>query len=187
MSASVHGRGFDWWQASSMAFLASSGIRSRVTPRAPRVVGMPTSGKKFAQPRDKRRGGFGGRPLGTVDLHGDGKIAQAAFRDRAVEFQHVRQQNAIRGAMMQMGNTGKRMSEGVYSAQTLLKRHGAHHRRHHHVAARFQVASRPEPLAEDSEWPAWLPEAQWRRRGDGTRAPGRPPHCASARPGPCRR
>ena len=43
--------------------------------------------------------------------------------------------------MMQIGNTGKRMSEGVYGAQPLLKCHGAHHRRHHHVASRFQVFS----------------------------------------------
>ena len=62
MSASVHSRGFNWWQASAIAFLASTGIRSRLTPSAPRVVGIPTSRQEFAQPRDERSGGFGGRP-----------------------------------------------------------------------------------------------------------------------------
>ena len=33
------------------------------------------------------------------------------------------------------------MSKGMYGAQPLLKRHGAHHCRHHHVASGFQVFS----------------------------------------------
>ena len=48
------------------------------------------------QPRDKCSDGFRGRPFRTIDFHGAGKIAWAFPRRRAVELQHVRQEDAPR-------------------------------------------------------------------------------------------
>ena len=80
MSASVHGRGFDWWQASSMAFLARQWNQVAGHPQSAERRGNADFRQEFAQPGDQRRGGFcGASAREPLDLHGHGKIAQAFF------------------------------------------------------------------------------------------------------------
>ena len=176
-SAAVTGRGLVWWQMSAIAISTSRGICSRFDAvRRPACRVMPICCFSALQPghelRRRRR----------CTSHGMRQLVELLRHGLVVPGQHRVDHQRVGQAMVQVADRAERVRAGVHRAQVLLEGDRAHHRAHHHVAARLQVARlvhRREPAR--ARRCACLP-ARCRRTAGGRPATGSSRCCASARP-----
>ena len=78
-----------------------------------------------------------GRRVRAVSLRG---ASDTSVKCRGDGHEHGIDHERVGEAMMQVAHGPQRVRAGVDGAQVFLEGDGAHHRRHHHVAARLQIA-----------------------------------------------
>ena len=126
----VAGRGLVWWQMSAAAISTRRGIvlaaRRR---RPPGSAAMPISCfSAFSQAT---------KPA-APPAHADGvrQLVELLRHRLGVPGQHGVDHQRVGQAVVQVADGAERMRAGVHRAQVLLEGDRAHHRAHHHVAAR---------------------------------------------------
>ena len=99
-----------------------------------------------------------------------------------VPGQHGVDHQRVGQAVVQVADGAERVRAGVHRAEVLLERDRAHHRAHHHVGARLQVARLAHRGDAARARRCACPRARCRRTAGGRRATGSSRRCASARP-----
>ena len=175
-SAAVTGRGLVWWQMSATAISTSRGICSALhADRATGSAAMPIVRFSSLQPRHERR---------AAAAHADGvrELVELRRHRLGVPGEHGVDHQRVGQAVVQVADGAERVRARVDRAEVLLERDRAHHRAHHHVGARLQVARLAHRGRRARAPRSACPRARCRRRAGDRPATGSSRRCASARP-----
>ena len=175
-SAGVHGRGLVWWQMSAAAISTRRGICSRLTPTAARLARDADLALQRAQPGHEGRAAAASAPTTCASSSNLARHGLGVPGQHGVDHQRVGQ------AVVQVADGAERVRAGVHRAEVLLERDRAHHRAHHHVGARLQVARLAHRGRQRARARCACPRARCRRTAGGRPATGSSRRCASARP-----
>ena len=147
----------------------------RFTPTAPRRGAMPICA--FSS---RSHGTNASPPPATpTDVR---ELVELRRHRLVVPRQHGVDHQRVGQAVVQVADGAERVRAGMHRAEVLLERDRAHHRGHHHVGARLQVASARAPPWRARARRCACPRARCRRTAGGRPATGSSRRCASARP-----
>ena len=170
------GRGLVWWQMSATAISTSRGTCSRLTPTARQVR---RDADRLLQRAAARRRTPRRRRSTPADVR---QLVELRRHRLAVPGQHGVDHQRVGQAVVQVADGAERVRARVHGAEVLLERDRAHHRAHHHVGARREVARLAHRRQRARARRCACPRARCRRRAGGRPATGSSRRCGSARP-----